>query len=255
MKKFSSIALTALFACVLFGCENTDNQIQYKVMVYANDTITLSREPYFAKDNELLKYVHAELSKINEQYESQYFTEERKAMDAFDQSVDQINALKITVDDIIASRRDFGASGFLIQGYSVITKDGAKLKKSRIFDFSYTSNTRIECKDEININTEIAKSHKGIQPVTVYDDVAKLGILGWTLYNKETGEVSTAKLIDNVEVNKEAVGITTFDVSFYAEQGVDAGNYYLLVTFFNFDDPQKDSFDLMINVTHKTRTN
>ena len=247
MKKAFFLAFA--FACILAGCENSENKSEYKVYVYGKDLSLVNRGDYRAEENELYKFVHGGINEIVAQCDEQAFDDETQAVAMYDDAVGQMKALCEKVNGVIESGHDFGASEFSIEGYSIVLKDGVEMKKSESCMFEYKSNLRIESPQEIKINTQFSESCSGIEPVIVADIKINVRITGWKLYN-ENGELSTSKIINKVEVSEGAVGETIFDVSFSAQKGVDAGKFYILVTY---EDEDKSVFDLMINVTHTTK--
>lgn len=248
MKKVLFVAFAAAFACLLVGCERSENKSEYKVSVYGNDVSLINRGDYRAEENELYRLVHSGITEINAEYNGQTYDDETMAVAAYNVAVGQMKALYENVNGMIESGRDFGASEFSIEGYSIVLKDGVEMKKSESCIFEYKSHLRIESPQEIKINTQYSESLSGMEPVIVSDIKINLRILGWKLYN-ENGELSTSKMINKVEVSETAVDETIFDVFYSAQKGVDAGRFYILVTY---EDEDKDVFDLMINVTHTT---
>ena len=150
-----------------------------------------------------------------------------------------------------ASGKDFGDSGFSITFKFFVTKEATILKESEPFTFEYSANTRLTALTPVNINTEVAESVSGVVPVQISDLKISTEITSYKLYNAD-GTPSKSSLIEKVEATS-VEGFTAFNVFFSAKQGVDAGKFYLLVTFYDKDDPDKELFDFRIDVEHKTK--
>lgn len=239
-----------MFALGLAGCEKNDNESStYQVGIYSEGATTISRDGYRVENNELYMLINKSVIEIEAKYDGQIVESESKALSLYDEAVGQLKNLQAQIADKVAMGKDFGASEFKTPYFCYLYKNGKEMKKSEPFQFVYESNVRIISPNEIKINTQIAEDVGASEPLIVANSKLDVKILEWKLY-KENGERSTADIIKEVKVAEATDDATIFIVSYSAKRGVDAGKFYILVTF---EDDEKTIFDLMINITHTTQ--
>ena len=249
MKKIFVIA-AALLTFFATGCSTKESaKIVYQQGVYYTE---YSGEGNF-QTNELYIYMSSLIKSLNVKYEKQYISEinDEAALADFTAAVSELNQAFKDYQEMAASGKDFGEFGFSLTFKFIVTKEATILKESEPFTFEYSANTRITTAKSVNINTEAAESVSGIVPIQISDLKISTIITGYKLYNAD-GTPSNADFIKKVEATS-VEGFTAFNVSFSAKQGVDAGKYYLLVTFYDEDDPDKSLFDCRIDIEHKTK--
>ena len=247
-----------MFALGLAGCEKNDNESStYQVGIYSEGATTISRDGYRVENNELYMLINKSVIEIEAKYDGQIVESESKALSLYDEAVGQLKNLQAQIADKVAMGKDLEDRTIIAllferneQGLAELSaKYGKEMKKSEPFQFVYESNVRIISPNEIKINTQIAEDVGASEPLIVANSKLDVKILEWKLY-KENGERSTADIIKEVKVAEATDDATIFIVSYSAKRGVDAGKFYILVTF---EDDEKTIFDLMINITHTTQ--
>ena len=249
MKKILAIAAIVL-PFLVTGCNTKESaKIVYQQGVYYTDYSGSGKY----QTNELYIYMTDLIKGLNVKYEKQYISEvnDEAALKDYTAAVAELSQAFKDYQEMAASGKDFGDSGFSITFKFFVTKEATILKESEPFTFEYSANTRLTALKPVNINTEVAESVSGVVPVQILDLKISTEITGYKLYNSD-GTPSKASLIDKVEATS-VEGFSAFNVFFSAKQGVDAGKFYLLVTFYDKDDPDKDLFDFRIDVEHKTK--
>lgn len=249
MKKVLLIVFATMVAHIFVGCEKHNEPLyNYQVVIFQEEEKITDRDEYRVADNELYRLVNNGINEINTRFDGSIIKDESKAMSDYNEVVSLLQGLDKKFVDASAIGKDFGASEFKLKYSCILYKDGAILKKSDLFEFEYISNVRILSPEEIKINTEHAEEYSGSQNVLVAESKLNVKIVSWKLY-KENGEPSNSSIIKSVKVSDDATDKTIFNVLCSAKKGVDAGKFYILVTF---EDEDKMEFDLKINVTHIT---
>lgn len=243
MKKLSILAI--LLTVIAAGCSKNEEKTVYTAGIYP---VGESSESGDALNNALYKFVTAGVEDLNKKYSKQEVAEvdDEKACADFSNAVADLENLKKDFDDKLASGTDFGTGNFNVNYQYKVMREITEIKTSKVYNFSYKRNTRIEAEESVEINTTGLESESGSKSIMIYDFDQTVTVKGYKLYNQD-GTPSNATLITGVTPFTNG-GKSYLKIAYSAENGKDAGEFYLLVTF----SDTGDLFDYKITVKHIT---